>query len=451
MSIHNLHSLLNGRYFIHEAYGQSLLPSLFAIMDGKTATISASDKKHPEPVAMGRGGMPLAATGKSSGGTQSDYVLVMDLKDPIYKYSQECGPQGTKTKMQILDRYKSDAACVGVVLDIDSGGGQVSGTPEFYDYLLNFGKPVVAYTDGYMCSAAYYIGSASQYIVANKRAEHIGSIGTMIFYIDMTGMYEAQGAKVITEYATKSTKKNRDFENLLKGDSKSYIKNQLDPITDEFHADMQSVRANLNKEVLQGGTYNATKSLELGLIDAIGSLQTAVDKAFELAASQQSNNQNSNNMSKPRAHLQAALQLGDIALVETDGGSFLNTAQLDGIETDLKTKDGTIAKLTQDIATATTAKTTAETALATATTAHTTAITATANAVDGLVTAAGITATGTTDEKLIALGAHYAEINKKDGAAHTNVKTDGKEPAAQTPAYIDAEASHNQIANSIFN
>jgi protease-4 len=31
-----------------------------------------------------------------------------------------------------------------------------------------------------MCSAAYYIGSATSHIIANKRADAIGSIGVMV-------------------------------------------------------------------------------------------------------------------------------------------------------------------------------------------------------------------------------------------------------------------------------
>jgi protease-4 len=73
-----------------------------------------------------------------------------------------------------MKSYAQDPNCIGVVLDIDSGGGQVSGTPEFYDYIASFKKPVVAYTDGLMCSAAYYIGSATSHIIANKRADAIG-------------------------------------------------------------------------------------------------------------------------------------------------------------------------------------------------------------------------------------------------------------------------------------
>ena len=135
----------------------------------------------------------------------------------------------------------------------------------------------------------YYIGSAASHIVANKRVDAIGSIGTMTSFVDMTGYYEKKGAKVITEYATKSTKKNKDFQDLLNGKAEGYIKNVLDPITETFHNDMTSVRPNLNTNVLTGATYNADDALSNGLIDQIGTLQTAIDKVFELSKTSTNN------------------------------------------------------------------------------------------------------------------------------------------------------------------
>ena len=136
-------------------------------------------------------------------------MLFRSIKHPIYKYSQFCGPAGTKDLQRRLERYKKDSNCIGVVMDIDSGGGQVSGTAEFYDYVKNYSKPVVSYTDGMMCSAAYYIASPSDHIVGNSRLDCVGSIGVMISFLDPTGMYLKKGATIINEYATKSTEKNR--------------------------------------------------------------------------------------------------------------------------------------------------------------------------------------------------------------------------------------------------
>lgn len=439
MSISNLHSLLNGRWFIHEPYGLSLLPSLNSILKGNSIKIEKEDKK-PESFVIQLGKTPVAASAFSNSDNNNDYVLVMDLKNPIYKYSQECGPQGTKSKMNILNRYQSDPYCKGIVLDIDSGGGQVSGTPEFYDFIREYAKPVVAYTDGLMCSAAYYIGSASNYIVANKRADHIGSIGTMISFIDFTGWYEKEGAKVITEYATKSKDKNRDFEELLKGNPEGYIKNQLDPITEDFINDIKQVRSNVNEEVFTGKTFSAADAIEMGLVDEIGTLQTAIDKVFELA--KQSSNQNSNNiMSKQLVKVQAVLGL-DAPLASTpENGSYLNAEQLEALENGLVTLEDSNTDLQTKLDAAL-----ANTEVQEKLTASEGTVTALEASIDGMLTAAGLAVEGTLTEKTAALTAKVKEMGGKDGATHTNPKVEVGNQGAEASNVIggiDVSAAMN--------
>ncbi|WP_064967988.1 S49 family peptidase [Tenacibaculum ovolyticum] len=292
MSINNLHSLLNGKWFIDQSYGQSLLPSLSLLLAGKP--ILKVDKVE-ESFLYDISSKTLSnASSFNPLEDNNEYVLMVGIKNPIYKYSQNCGPSGTKSKQQLMEQHRNNENCKGVVFDMDSGGGQVSGTPEFHDYIKEYPKPTVTYTDGLLCSAAYYIASATDYIIANKRADAIGSIGTMISFIDSSGILKKKGATIITEYATKSTDKNKDFEELLKGNPESYIKNQLDPITDTFHEDVLSCRPSLNKEVLTGGTYNANESLKLGLINELGTKELAVSKVFEL------NKENLNKKNTPK-------------------------------------------------------------------------------------------------------------------------------------------------------
>lgn len=440
MSINNLHSLLNGRWFIHESYGHSLLPSLNSILKGNSLKIEKQDIKS-EAFVVPFGQSPIVASAFSNSDNNNDYVLVIDLKNPIYKYSQECGPQGTKSKMNIMDRYKNDSYCKGIVLDVDSGGGQVSGTPEFYDYVREYPKPVVSYTDGLMCSAAYYIGSAASYIVANKRADHIGSIGTMIYLIDLTGYYEKEGAKVISEYATKSTDKNKDFEELLKGNPEPYIKNQLDPITEDFINDIKSVRATVNEEVFTGKTYSAADAIIMGLVDEIGTLQTAIDKVFELA--KKSSNQNVNiDMSKQLVNVQAVLGL-DAPLASTaENGSYLNEEQLDTLENRLVELGNSNTQLQTELDAAL-----ANTEVKDQLTAAQATVTEVEASINGMLTAAGLAVEGTLTEKATALTAKVAEMGGKDGASHTNTKVDTK-PQTKND-FVDSAASHNQIANSI--
>lgn len=428
MSINNLHSLLNGRWFIHESYGHSLLPSLNNILKGNSLKIEKEDKK-PEAFVIPFGKSPVVASAFSNSDNNNDYVLVIDLKNPIYKYSQECGPQGTKSKMNVMDRYKNDAYCKGIVLDIDSGGGQVAGTPEFYDYVREYPKPVVAYTDGLMCSAAYYIGSAASFIIANKRADHIGSIGTMIYFIDFTGWYEKEGAKVITEYATLSTDKNKDYEELLKGNPEPYIKNQLDPITEDFINDIKKVRSKVNEEVFTGKTYSAANSITMGLVDELGTLQTAIDKVFELA--KQSSNQLNTDMSKQLVKVQAVLGL-DAPLASTpENGSYLNAEQLDALENGLVALEDSNSGLQTQLDAAL-----ANTEVKDQLTASQGTVTALEASIDGMLTSAGLDVTGTLTEKTAALTAKVEKMGKADGASHTNPKV-GAENTPNTSNVID--------------
>lgn len=346
MKVSNLHSLLNDRWFVDSAYGRSLLPTLYTILSG-TADFNTGDSPIEAHVVVGKNATIISAKSFEETNNKDQYVLVVSLKNPIYKYNQECGPRGTKHKMAFMASYENDPNLAGVVLDIDSGGGQVAGTPEFHDFVKNYSKPVVSYTDGMMCSAAYYIGSAADHIVANKRADAIGSIGTMISFIDMTGYYEKKGAKVVTEYATKSTDKNKDFEELLKGNPEGYIKNQLDPITEEFHADMKAARSGLDEAVLSGGTYKANQALKMGLVDELGTLQTAIDKVFSLA---QKNKGNSNNLNSKRTTMSnTKLPLIEGVLGqkfeedETKDGIILSDDQAAKIETALSNNATAIA------------------------------------------------------------------------------------------------------------
>lgn len=269
-----------------------------------------------------------------------------------------------------------------------------------------------------MCSAAYYIGSASDYIIANKRADHIGSIGTMIYFIDFTGWYEKEGAKVITEYATKSTDKNKDYEELIKGNPESYIKNQLDPITEDFINDIKQVRSKVNEEVFTGKTYSASDAITMGLVDELGTLQTAIDKVFELA--KKSSNQNLNtDMSKQLVKVQAILGL-DAPLASTaEKGSYLNSEQLETLENGLVALEDSKADLQTQLDAAKN-----NTELSEKLTASESIVTAVEASLNEMLTSAGLDVTGTLTEKTAALSAKVTEMGKADGSTPTNVKVD---------------------------
>lgn len=90
------------------------------------------------------------------------------------------GPVGTacSTLMAALAEAKADSNVRRVVLAVDSPGGIVSGVREVMQAIRDLGKPTVAQVDGLCCSAAYWMASAADSMVATVTST-VGSLGVM--------------------------------------------------------------------------------------------------------------------------------------------------------------------------------------------------------------------------------------------------------------------------------
>lgn len=435
--IGNLHSLLSAKWYIDPSAINGMLGMLQGVLAGSEFKVSEKFK----PAIVTQSGKIMLAEYDRWGDlilpkANEPYVMVNPIKSTIFKYNQACGPTGTKDHQKTIQEYLNEPMCVGIVLDVDSGGGQVSGTAEFYDFLKSASKPIHTYTDGYLASAAYYLASATNSITANPRADLIGSIGTMISFVDLTGYYEKQGAKVITEYATKSTAKNKGFRDLLAGNPETYIQTQLDPLTDTFIADVKNARANVNDAVFDGSTYNAETALQMGLIDQIGQMEDLIQAIFK-ANKQANNSNNSNSNMKMSNHAKVMAVIGVATLAITDDkGSYFNEEQLQSMEDALAAKETENATLATNLQTATESLTTAQTEAQTAKDAQ-------ANSLKAIATALGL-GEGATVEGIT------ERIATLKPQGHTTPPGTEK-PTDEANNFIDANASHNQLANQIFN
>lgn len=230
-------------------------------------------------------------------------VAIIPISGPIMKYDN-CGDPGTQTYEDLIKQADANPNITGIVLQIDSGGGTVAGTESLSNVIKSVNKPIVTLAEDLMASAAYWIGSSTNYVLAATETTRVGSVGTMISFQDMRPYWEAMGVKFHTAYATASTAKNADIEKALKGDYTDLIKNTLDPLNKVF---MESVKANRKEKLnadktLNGQVYTAADALKYGLIDGIGNLNAAIDKVHELAsgasASITQKTTQSNNMKK---------------------------------------------------------------------------------------------------------------------------------------------------------
>ena len=109
-----------------------------------------------------------------------------------------CGPQGTSTEKfgAQFRQALNDPQVSGIVIDIDSPGGSVSGVDELASevYEARGKKPIKAVSNSLSASAAYYIGSqADEYFVSPSSLT--GSIGVYTAHHDVSAAMEKDGIK----------------------------------------------------------------------------------------------------------------------------------------------------------------------------------------------------------------------------------------------------------------
>ena len=96
-----------------------------------------------------------------------------------------------------LEKLIKDDSVGGVLLWIESPGGEVGAVREIYQevLILKSKKPVVAYTGGMAASGGYYIAVGAERIIADPLAE-VGSIGVIYVHYNMEQNYAMNGIKV---------------------------------------------------------------------------------------------------------------------------------------------------------------------------------------------------------------------------------------------------------------
>ncbi|SEC45816.1 protease-4 [Tenacibaculum sp. MAR_2009_124] len=422
-----LHSLFQGAFYIDYQYGISCLPTIYQDLTNKS-----SIQVTKEELIAG-----VQSNVKSDSSSLEGEVLVIDFKQPVVKFDYGSW-LGTQTYIKILETYKNNPNIIGVVFDIDSGGGQVYGTGEFYDYIKSYPKPIVTYTNGYMCSGAYYFAAATKYIVAHSRADAIGSIGAYSTIIDSNGIWEHFGGKVHVMYASKSKGKNSNYREVIENSNyEPYIKNELDPIVEDFHDDMKAVRGELDEAVFDGSTWTGKNSLPLGLIDEIGSLNTAINKVYELAKenTSSSNSNTNSNMSKQQIEVPAIQKvLGFHGPIGTnEKGSYLQEDQLNTLNGAIEQRDSSITSLQTTLNRAQEATSKAETAI------------------NAALDNAEIeyNAEDTLSQKITMLNDQRNEFAKNPSTGKTQTGTTA-DPSLDSDEPV-VEYEHNKVANEILN
>lgn len=209
-------------------------------------------------------------------------VGVINLDGPITK-GGGASSYGTKDLSAMMLKMSKDDRIKGFVLNVDSGGGSSAAVQLMVDTInqVKQTKPVYAVISkgGMAASAAYGIASASNKIFSEDEMNIVGSVGTMISFEGRPANSTApDGTKYITLYATKSTEKNKAFEEALNNDNyKLLINDLLDPINENFINMVESNRPQLKGTDFDNGHTVFSKEAIGTFIDGIASFEQVVE------------------------------------------------------------------------------------------------------------------------------------------------------------------------------
>lgn len=291
MNIKILLQAVNTPWMLMPSYAESLSLMVHKLFSGEIQSFAGDDDDDDdEPKTFS---WLIDSEGKIIGSiddSEKEGIALIELQGAVMKYDY-CGSVGTKSIGEKIVQANNNPGVTAIILNIDSPGGSVSGTQELADVILASKKPVVAYADGMMCSAAMWIGSAASYRIASSKTAVIGSIGTMCSWSDWRAYYEKIGVKTHEVYATDSTEKNIQFREANGNNAKKennyepLIKTWLDPLNGVFTSAIKSALPNADPSVLNGAHYVAEEAMQKGLIDSIGNFKSAIDKAIELGNS----------------------------------------------------------------------------------------------------------------------------------------------------------------------
>jgi signal peptide peptidase SppA len=190
-------------------------------------------------------------------------------------------PSGTSIDQlePMLQEAMDDPNIRAIMLDVDSPGGSVQGIQEFADQIqeARSHKPVVAHVDGMCASAAYWLASQADSIVAT-RGSQVGGIGVYATVEDSHRQQEAEGVDVHI-IRSQRLKGAGSPGTKLDADAQGAIQEQVDAYAELFAESLSRSRASLDADAisrLDGRVLLAANAVEHNLIDGVGNFNDTV-------------------------------------------------------------------------------------------------------------------------------------------------------------------------------
>ncbi|PWG61766.1 S49 family peptidase [Spiribacter halobius] len=248
--------------------------------------IASRDNATPEAVAA-RLGRDLENTYEVE---YRDGVAVLSVEGPLFRYAnlftRVSGATSYELLAQDFQAAIDDDQVRAVLLNINSPGGEADGNAEFAEmiYRARGTKPIVAYVGGLGASAAYWIASAADEVIAHETAM-LGSIGVRTALVDDSERMAMEGLR---EYVIVSSQSPDKALDPAEASDRARVQQLVDDLAAVFVAKVARNRGVEESVVLEdfgrGDILVGQKAVDAGLADRLGTYEDTVAELIERTA-----------------------------------------------------------------------------------------------------------------------------------------------------------------------
>jgi capsid assembly protease len=211
-----------------------------------------------------------------------DGILVLPVVGGLYHRGDSLdamsGAQSFTHLQNVMIAAIKNPDVKGILLDIDSPGGQAIGCFEFCDALVSLGtqKPIRSIINGIGASGGYAIAAATEKVYAIPSAQ-VGSIGVVMMHIDRSKMAQAMGIAVTYIYAGDHKVDGNPFEPLPKSVAAD-MQAGVDALYTKFVTYVASRRPMTDKQVraTEAAVVSASRAVAIGLADKEATFDAAL-------------------------------------------------------------------------------------------------------------------------------------------------------------------------------
>ncbi|MGC9452654.1 MAG: S49 family peptidase [Oceanipulchritudo sp.] len=181
---------------------------------------------------------------------------------------RSCGNTGYEQIEEEVQIAAEDGAR-GFLFHVNSPGGMAAGNVETAQLLSGIKKPKAVWIDELAASAAYALAASGDFIAMSPSAQ-VGSIGTILPLVDVSGAWEQRGWKPAYITHTGGDLKDATWPPSFTDAHREHLQEMVDEYFSQFRDHVVKHR-NIGPDAMRGQTFIGRKAKEANLVDHVGS------------------------------------------------------------------------------------------------------------------------------------------------------------------------------------